>query len=202
MSSQYGEHDYILEYFAGRIGRFLDVGAFDGVTFSNTRPLADLGWYGVCVEPSPPAFCWLMKNYAGNNSVQLVNAGVGCPGLKRFFSNTADSLSAEMMSSFSPEHVAKFAGFPFREIWTPLVDWSTLMDEFAGALGFDFVNIDVEGTNVELLESFPWERIGPAMICIEMDPADKVAWMSVEMAQNGLTEQRIIGGNLLAARPK
>lgn len=54
-TSQYGEGRWIAEHFAGRVGRFLDVGAFDGKTFSNTWRLAQEGWFGVCVEPSPPA---------------------------------------------------------------------------------------------------------------------------------------------------
>lgn len=34
-------------------GRFLDIGAHDGVTFSSTRALLLNGWSGVYVEPDP-----------------------------------------------------------------------------------------------------------------------------------------------------
>ena len=30
---------------------FLDIGAFDGISFSNTRLLFEEGWSGVCIEP-------------------------------------------------------------------------------------------------------------------------------------------------------
>src|SRR6266566_887458 len=109
MSSQYNEHEHILRHFAGRIGRFLDIGAFDGLTFSNTRCLAELGWGGVLVEPSPAAFVHLMKGYEGNPNVELVNAGLApVSGLFRFWANTKDGLTADAMSSFNSKHVAKF----------------------------------------------------------------------------------------------
>lgn len=207
MSSQYGEHSYILDYFGGRVGRFLDIGAFDGVTFSNTRPLADLGWSGVCVEPSPPAFCALMRAYEGNDKVQLVNAGVraaGGIGLTRFYSNTVDAHASDMLSSFSEQHVQKCAAYPFREIWIPAIGWDSMIDmvDEVDRYTHDFINIDVEGTNLEVLASMPFHLFLPQMICIEMDPADKVPAMSKILSDQGLSEQRMIGGNLLAARPK
>lgn len=35
---------------------FLDVGAFDGISFSNTRLFFEKGWSGICTEPC-------LKNY-------------------------------------------------------------------------------------------------------------------------------------------
>jgi len=54
--SQNLEQNYILEYFKDRRGTFIDIGANDGLTLSNTRALVELGWRGVFVEPSPMAF--------------------------------------------------------------------------------------------------------------------------------------------------
>jgi hypothetical protein len=42
------------------IGYFVEVGAFDGESFSNTSFLADQGWSGLYVEPVP-AFCAQIK---------------------------------------------------------------------------------------------------------------------------------------------
>ena len=57
-------------------GRFLDIGAHDGVFVSNTRRLAELGWRGVCVEASPYVFPKLVDTYRDNPNVELVNAAV------------------------------------------------------------------------------------------------------------------------------
>lgn len=207
MASQYGEHTQILEHFAGRVGRFLDVGAFDGVTFSNTRCLAETGWSGVLVEPSPPAFCWLMKNYDGNPNVELINAAIvervhAQDGedvrLIRFSVNTSDAYSADMLSTLMESHKAKFPRHPWRQIRIPALTWEELFRSLPGS--YDFINIDVEGLNEELLNALPVGRNWPEMICIELDPAARQQAMSDRLTQYGLTFQRCFGGNLLAWR--
>lgn len=60
--SQNDEQDVILRFFNGRKGTFLDIGAFDGVTFSNTRALLELGWSGTMIEPDPRNVVKLMDN--------------------------------------------------------------------------------------------------------------------------------------------
>ena len=34
-------------------GFFIEIGADDGIHFSNTKFFEDLGWNGICIEPSP-----------------------------------------------------------------------------------------------------------------------------------------------------
>jgi len=51
MHSQNDEERHILDAFRGRPeGNFLDIGAYDGITLSNTYCLALKGWSGVCAE--------------------------------------------------------------------------------------------------------------------------------------------------------
>ena len=45
-------------------GFFLDIGAHDGVTGSNTFFFEKLGWDGICLEPIPSVFDKLKKNCA------------------------------------------------------------------------------------------------------------------------------------------
>lgn len=200
MPSQYGEDQHVLRYFEGRIGSFLDIGAFDGSTYSNTAGLVELGWNGVLVEPSPPAFCWLMKRYMDNPRLQLVNAAVvpsaQAGEIVHFHVNTPNAFEADAMSSFKAEHIRKFKDHPFREIRIAGISWGQLLEGVGHR--HDFVNIDVEGLNWELLEEMPFD---PQMVCIEMDPNDKVEDMMKLFHAKGLTEQRCIGGNLLASRP-
>lgn len=198
MSSQYGEHEHILRHFAGRVGRFLDIGAFDGVTFSNTRRLAELGWAGVLVEPSPAAFVHLMKNYQGNSKVQLVNAGLAAVSdLRPFWVNTTDGLSADAMSSYDQKHVAKFPKHPFREISISAITWDMLLGQHQGP--YQFVNIDVEGMNVEILTGLcdRIAQIQPEMVCVELDPESETQWMIWKLDRAGLPNREIVGGNLL-----
>src|SRR5690242_2629682 len=61
--SQSNEQEAILKYFGDFIGTFADLGANDGQTLSNTRALAEKGWCGVFVEPSPMPFAKLKNLY-------------------------------------------------------------------------------------------------------------------------------------------
>ena len=46
-----------------RDGFFIDIGAYDGLTISNTAYMElELGWNGICVEPNPVVFDNLKKN--------------------------------------------------------------------------------------------------------------------------------------------
>ena len=60
--SQNNEQDIIMQYFIGNRGTFLDIGANDGVTLSNTYALQQAGWGGVLVEPSEEAFNRIPSN--------------------------------------------------------------------------------------------------------------------------------------------
>jgi FkbM family methyltransferase len=194
MSSQYGEHTTILDYFKGKVGRFLDIGAFDGFTFSNTQYLADLGWSGVCVEPSPISFRWLMHNYQRNRSVALVNAAIGeRPSVSKFWVNTKDVDSPEAMSTFEDSHRSKFPHLHFSEMWAPMITWELLLEAHPGP--YDFVNIDVEGMNERVLALMP---LRPSMVCVEADPINSVNTMKWDLEQFGLKNFQMVGGNILA----
>ncbi len=204
-TSQFGEGQRIVDHFAGRVGRFLDVGAFDGVTFSNTKMLADMGWSGVCVEPSPPAFCHLMKTYRDNPRVQLVNAAVvpnsqARAGVRRFLCNTPDGNAADALSTFEQRHADKFAvGNPFREIFIPFIAWIDIkyhVRQVAEWTDFDFVNLDVEGLNAAVLRDMPFR---PELICVEYDP-DADGEAAKEILTGWGYKWELIGGNLLGVR--
>ena len=79
--SSHGEQWILLDWLS-RCGhlrgtpRFLDLGAGDGYTGSNTRALSDQGWEGVLVEADARAFLRLQANHAGNRKMTFINAAV------------------------------------------------------------------------------------------------------------------------------
>src|SRR5579859_1429704 len=73
--SQYGQ-DAIVDKLLGHMtaGVFVDVGAYDGVTLSNTYFLETTrGWTGVCFEPNPATF----EQLRAKRSCVCENVGVG-----------------------------------------------------------------------------------------------------------------------------
>ena len=103
--SQNDEQAVITAYFGSTIGKFLDIGAYDGVKLSNTRALLEQGWTGTLVEPSPIVFTQLMANtvdYA--DKVNLVNAAVTTEELEplAFYDSMGDAISTT-----DPQHLVK-----------------------------------------------------------------------------------------------
>ncbi len=57
--SQCGQDKFLIEnLFKGKKnGIFVEIGAFDGIKYSNTYNLeVDYGWAGLCIEPIPEQF--------------------------------------------------------------------------------------------------------------------------------------------------
>lgn len=153
--SQNDEQHYIEHYFNGhpvRHGsRFLDIGAFDGKTFSNTYSLLERGFTGVMVEGSPTMFSALQRNVAGQ-PVELVQAVIvlePVTGMIPFYDNN------QATATTLPQHVEKWKNqTPFDTISVMPVHYNTILGKFGNK--FDMVNIDIEGQSADLfLAMFP-----------------------------------------------
>src|SRR6202034_3588703 len=85
MYSQYEEEQHILAAVGDLpldpLPRFLDIGAWEPIVFSNTRALFERGWGGLVLGPSPSAILKQIAEYGDVERVQIAALGVGCvPG--------------------------------------------------------------------------------------------------------------------------
>jgi FkbM family methyltransferase len=143
-----------------RGGRYLEIGGADGVTHSNTLMLQQaLGWSGVLVEPHPGQ-CRLLRFNRGRHNTVL-NLAAGSAGAVGY----VDLIDAGQFSR--PERLDvddMHAGF-LREVSgrvrAPLRGFDEILLE-AGPL--DYLSLDVEGGEVELLAAIPWGRIEPPSV--------------------------------------
>lgn len=166
MFSQNDEEKHILEYFGDKIdGRFLDIGAYNGKIFSNSHALALKGWSGVLVEPSPIPFKDLIELYRDRVDLELVNCAINGGGLVKFYDCRGDAVS-----SINSDHVEVWGANNknFRQVWIKALTLDELLFQFGD--DYDFITIDVEGGNIDLLEQIParvYEEI--RLFCIEHD---------------------------------
>lgn len=165
--SQYDEQIAICQYFdacaKGQAGRFLDVGSWDPVCFSNTRKLYEQGWRGVMIEPSPTPMLSLLKAYGQDPQMTLVQAAVGMEDSILPFNMTDDSVSTSDPESYLKwkDH-AKFLG----QCCVRTITWEQINLWYGG---FDFVNIDAEGISVDLFQAMLVSGAKPACVCVEHD---------------------------------
>jgi FkbM family methyltransferase len=145
-------------------GRFLDIGAHDGLTFSSTRKLAELGWTGVYVEPDPFVLPVLELNTRDFEGMRILPVAIGTEaGKLPFYSSKGD-----MVGSLSVAHREKWkSAVNFEEIQVDVIT----LDQLAAQVGtsFDFINLDVEGINWDIFCQFDWTIWTPKVVCIEYD---------------------------------
>jgi len=174
MYSQCNEEKYLLDYFKVCSGRFLDIGAYDGKTLSNTRALYEKGWKGVCVEPSPSAFAKLQELYKEEDAYMiLINKALGEKEEDSVFyegdiEKEIRGTIGNMYSSLDKKHMEFWEerGLHFKEVNVQTITWHCLLDEVGE--DFDFINIDAEGLSLEIFQLMPlWRLDNLVCVCIE-----------------------------------
>lgn len=164
--SQNREQDIIVEYFKVN-GTFLDLGAYDGVNLSNTRALVKKGWKGVMVEASPRVFERLILNCRGYDITLLNFAVSDHDGIVRFF----DNLNAVGTMHFA-ETKRWGTSEQFDQIEIECRDIKTVLQELKYPV-YDFVSIDCEGEDLNLLKRIDFTKYKTKMVCVEWNSRDQ-----------------------------
>lgn len=189
--TQNSEEKYITQYARG--SRFLDIGAYDGETFSSTRALVDRGWSGFYIEPSPNVLPRLTEVATLSNSDILpVAVGTAC-GRMPFYA------TGDMIGSLDQSHVDKWklnANVVFDQIEVEVIDVNTLADRIG--YNYDMLNLDVEGINWEIFQQFDWSKWKFNVVCIEYDNKFSAIRSGLESA--GFRLVYVSPENIVAAR--
>ena len=105
--SQCGQDKWLLEnVFQGKeSGIFVDIGAHDGVSFSNTLRMEQIGWCGVAIEPMPEAFAKLRANRRYTTLNYCISERTG-PAAFRLIDGYSQMLSG-LISEYDPKHLQR-----------------------------------------------------------------------------------------------
>ena len=166
MYSQNAEEEIILKYFGGKVGTFIDIGANDGKTLSNTFALTEQGWTGVLIEPSPKAFALLKDNYKGKKGY-LYNFALGTTnGNVKFFDCETHLNQGDhgLLSTMIESEKSKWKKEKFNEIEVKCFRWKTFLNRLS-VKDFDFISMDIEGMEVELLKQIDLRTT--SLVCLE-----------------------------------
>lgn len=169
--SQGDEEAFITEWFAGREERFLDIGASDGMRYSNTRKLVEMGWRGVLVEPNPSTFAMLLQNSLGREGVTCVNCAVASEsGFQTLWASFGEWFGVSSLDKGHAERwrvSAEKHGTVFLPMTLHAVSPAELIGAFPGP--YAFVTIDAEDVSWPIACALPWDSVQAELVCMEID---------------------------------
>ena len=174
-----------------RAGFWVDVGAGDPVLDSVTAAFAERGWRGVNVEPLPREHGRLCAARPADTNLRVALGATA--GLGKLFVEPADKRERPGLdtpidrgaSTMVPELAERYRadGQEFTPIEVPI--WTlaqVVADHVAGPV--DFLKVDVEGFEREVLAGADWSRFRPRVVVMEAtvpksdEPAHE-AWESM-----------------------
>ena len=145
-------------------GFFVEFGATDGVTSSNTYLLETMfSWTGILAEPSKYYHDALRKNRQASISENCVwtTSGENLP----FMEATIPELSS--LQGFEGVDMNRRSQKPSRRYEVESISLLDLLRRFNAPRTIDFLSVDTEGSEFEILNSFDFSQYVFNAICVE-----------------------------------
>jgi FkbM family methyltransferase len=147
-------------------GYFVEFGACDGLHFSNTNLLEkEFGWKGILVEPSRGYNNAISKNRNVVIDKRLVWSKTG--ESIEFAEVSAGGLSGAISTFRGSHSLKKRQLLGIKKYRVETVSLNDLLDEHKSPLNFDFLSIDTEGSEFEIVKNFNLDKYRPKVISIE-----------------------------------
>lgn len=169
--AQEGEDLVLARYFGEQQhGFYVDVGAHHPFRFSNTYLFYKRGWRGLNIDPRPDSKALFDRWRSRDINLQVgIATAAGQLELSIF--------NDEALNTFDPDLAASRDGKGgyriVRKCAVPVMPLKALLEErWNASFGeIDFLNIDVEGYDDQVLASNDWSRFRPRIVLVEQAAA-------------------------------
>jgi FkbM family methyltransferase len=143
--SQAGQDRWVIEILLNKSnGYFLDIGAYDGVHFSNSLLLEqNFNWSGLLVEANPTNFQLLTMNRPKSNNVMCAISDTSGRAI----------INNLQMSSKILENI----NFSQRSTEIEQITFKELFKKYEVPNTIDYMSLDIEGHESKALSQFPFE---------------------------------------------
>ena len=153
-------------------GYFVDLAATDGIHENNTFVLEKrLGWKGICIEPNSSFFKYLKKNRKCHCSNKVVsdkkkelkffeNGGVGGIIGSRYDNNLKKRYKILNKNS----NQTKIKNYN-------AVTLFSILKKYKAPKIIDYLSLDVEGAEIDVLKNFPFKKYKFLALTIERPPS-------------------------------
>lgn len=167
--AQEGEDMVLQSFFEGKKnykGFYVDIGAHHPHRFSNTAYFYKHGWRGINVEPTPGAIK-AFKTFRSRD----INLNIGISSAKNqltFYCFNEPALNG-FSKEISQERDQTSSRYKIiKELKVATLPLSAVLDQYLPqGLKIDFLTIDVEGLDLQVLQSNDWNKYMPEYILVE-----------------------------------
>jgi FkbM family methyltransferase len=166
--AQFGTDKEIEKYFKGKTGNAIEVGGAQGIAASNTYYFEKLGWKVLCIEPVPEL--WKQLKINRNHAYQYALSNFHQDGvpftvvtLKNNDMSAISGLRLDQELYDAHKHIIKNK----RQIKVNVRTLDEVIAEFGQFDTIDFVSIDTEGTELDVLKGFDLKKWTPKVLVIE-----------------------------------
>ena len=189
--SQYGEDILLAKIFDGATGLCVEVGANDGVRFSNTKHFEEIGWQCVLIEPTP-ILCQKIKQ--NRNCILFQCAASSTEGeMTLHIAEGHDLFSSLESHSTMAEELGRYEA-AITSVSVRVRPLDAMLAEVT-TRHIDFVSIDVEGHEIAVLRGFDLSRWRPRVMLIEDKSDLHVTEVERHMSESGYRRFYRSGGN-------
>jgi FkbM family methyltransferase len=144
---------------------FVEFGACDGILFSNSLLLEKNNWIGVIAEPAKKWHKELFENRSCIISTKAVSA---VSGEELLFLETKDTEFSSLSKNSQNDNFANYRlSNTTRSYKVESISLNDLITESGIKQQVTYLSIDTEGGELEILQTFDFEKWSPAIITVE-----------------------------------
>ena len=166
--SQYGQETFV-NYIINKkdCGYYVDVGASNGILCSNTLILEQNGWNGICIEPIPTQYKKLIKNRPNSINVNLsISDSTNNFKFVEFLDDRSE-YSGQLNTIRDEKLLDKFK---HKIVEVKVETLNNLLIENNAPNFIDYIDIDVEGHELNVLQSIDYSKFSFNIIGVETNP--------------------------------
>lgn len=155
-------------------GFFVEFGATNGVTNSNTWLLEkEYGWQGILAEPNPIWHDALTQNRTSRKDHRCISSSSG-KKVRFLVTNEVDPELSGVAEFAAGDHFAavRSAG---QEIEVETVSLNQLLADCNAPRRIDYMSIDTEGSEYDILKSFDFSRYSIDLLSVEQNRQTEAA---------------------------
>ena len=166
----FGEDKFIKNYFKKKSsGFYIDAGCYHPLDGNNTHLLYKKGWNGINFDIN--FYSIKLFNFLRDRDVNI-NSGISCKKDKLTMYYRKE---INMLNTLDPK-IAKIRfknGYKKRSIKVNTLNFF-MSKHFKNLKKIDFINIDVEGSEMDVLKSLNFKFYKPQLICVEIHNTTKI----------------------------